>query len=253
MRKQIVLTGIPKSGTTYLCSILHNFSNVVMLSEPPMLDVMHKPMNQGVKELFDYWYEKVLNKEQVPNKFAADGSLVTDYRTEKWVKPSGIHEFDNENFIFGMKNPRMFLNRLPGIVESMPEARIVVIVRHPYDTVGSFRRFQGGMSIGAGLHKLQDYYKINLEEIQKSVALIWKFWTDIIIKHLDDIILVRYSDAVLKPKETIDRIFGGWDPGNPTREITPSEIRYSRECMLEGDKELVEKHCKKNAKILGLW
>lgn len=253
MKKQLVLTGIPKSGTTYLCSILHNFSNVVMLSEPPMLDLCHKPVNEGVQEFFDYWHDKVLNKEEVPNKFAADGTLVKDYRTERWKKPSGVHEFDNKDFIFGIKNPRVFINRLPGIIEDMPEARKAVIIRNPYDTIGSFRRFQGGMNIGAGQKKLEEYYKTDFDEIHSTPAKLWKFWTDIVIGQLKNIIFIRYQDAVLKPKETIARIFGGWSPGKPLKPITPSEIRYSRECMFPGDAEEVERYCKENAKILGVW
>lgn len=255
MRKQIVIIGIPRSGTSYMASLFFGFSNTVILSEPPMLDVMHKELNEGVKDLFNYYYEKVLNHETVPNLFREDWTLIEDTRQETVKKPRGIHVFDNENFIFGIKNTRTFLARLPGIIEGMPEARIVVLARNPLDTIGSIRRFTGG-GFGVGAHKLRKFYNdlLGFDVVQEHhQAEWWKFWTDLIIKFLDKIIFVRYQDFVLRPKETLNKILGNWNPGNPTKEIISSEIRYSRDYMLEGDKELVEKYCKENAEILGLW
>lgn len=259
MRKQIVITGIPRSGTSYMASLLFSFSNTVILSEPPMLDIMHKELNEGARDLFDCYYERVVNKEEVPNLFRADGTLVEDTRQEKLAKPRGIHEFDNEDFIFGIKNTRTFLARLPGIIEGMPDARIVVLARNPFDTIGSIRRFAGA-GFGPGIHKLRPYYKellcVDILEMQESedfTIWMWKFWTDLIMKFMDKIIFVRYQDLILKPKETLDRIFGNWNPGEATKNILPSEIRYSRDYLLEGDRELIEKYCKENAKALGLW
>jgi len=231
-----------------------------MLSEPPLLDLTHKPPEVGVKELFDYYYKLVVEKKRLPNKFMADGkTLTSDYRTMKWIIPDGINEYDNKDFIFGMKNPRSFLDRLPFILDSMPYARVVVIVKNPFDTIGSFRRFCGGMSFSAGGHKLKEFYKekhnLDMDSVISSEnpsVLIWKYWTDLIIKFLDRIIFVRYQDAVLKPREVLYRIFGEWDPGNELSEIKPSEIRYSRECMRESDEEYIVKYCLDNAKILGV-
>ena len=254
-----MITGIPRSGTSYITSLLHNFSNSVMLSEPPMLDIMHKPLDRAAKELFDYYYERVLNHKSVTNKFLSDGTLSTDTRTEKPLKNSGVHEFDNNNFVFGIKNTRTFLARLPGIIEGMPDAKIVVLARNPFDTIGSMRRF-AGMGFGPGIHKLAPFYKnllgVDLIEMQEDpgfVVWMWRFWTDVIIRYLDDIIFIRYQDLVLTPAETLDRIIGDWNMGKSLKPTKPSEIRYSRECMRSGDKELVEKHCKENAEILGVW
>jgi len=256
MNKRIVITGCPKSGTSYLCALLHNFSNSVMLTEPPLLDAMHKDPGAGIKELFDMYHNRVLKKQVVPNSIKEDGTLVGDPRTENKLrtKVKDIHKFDNEDFVFGIKNPQFFMLNLPFIHKHMPEAKVVVIVRNPYDTVGSLRRF-GGPG-GQGMGKVKDYYEkhygLKIAELVGPVKW-WAFWAEVTIRHLDEIILVRYQDAVLKPKETIDRVFGDWNPGKPTRSIMPSEIRYSRDCMKPGDKEEVEKYCKENAKLLGIW
>lgn len=257
MKRFLVITGPPKNGTTYLCSILHNFSNAVMLTEPPLLDAVNQDPKIAVKNLFKYYHEQVLNRKEVPNSIKADGQLYTDPRTETHlrVKVRDVHSFDNKDFILGIKNPQFFLNSLPFIIDSMPDARIAVIVRNPFDAIGSMRRFGTG-SAGQGIYKVKDYYLknygVDIREFE-HISLLWKWWTDIIINHLDSVVLIRYQDAVLDPQRTIERVFGDWYPGKPTTEITPSEVRYSRDCMIEGDEQQVINHCKENAIRLGIW
>jgi len=230
--RHIVITGPPKSGTTYLGSILYDFSNTVVLNEPPLSDAMHKESGVGVRELFDYYRAEITAHREVHSTLKANGRLITNSRTENplIVNVRGVHKFDNEDFILGIKNPQFFMGHIPGIIKHMPYARLAVIVRNPLDTVGSMRRFAGG-----------------------GMAKEWRTFTDLVLDNIDSIILIRYQDAVLKPKETVSRIFGDWGPGRPLFDLEPSEIQYSRDCMKDGDAEDVEKYCKENAIKLGVW
>jgi len=230
--RNIVITGLPKSGTTYLAAILHYFSNTIILPEPPLLDMSHHPPGLGVKWLFDHYRAEILTKKPVHSYKKSDGRYITCTRTENKLRlsPWEVHQYDNNDFILGIKSPRPFLYQLPDIIKEMPSARVAVIVRNPFCTAGSLRRFDGG-------------------EMIKE----WKDMTDIILNNMDDIILVRYQDAVLDPKGTVSKIFGDWDPGNPLFNLEPSEIRYSRDCMKHGDEEKIIELCKDNAIKLGVW
>ncbi len=147
IKKDFFITGIPRSGTSLLCSLLDNLPNMVILNEPP--EVFRDFRHLQFKEMFDTtinkWREHILSGKTVKNKlsggnvnantFANDGSNPNGMKYDDYIP-----HIEDENFALGIKNPLVFLTRLNDIRKAYPQALIINMVRHPYYTIGSWIR-----------------------------------------------------------------------------------------------------------------
>jgi bifunctional non-homologous end joining protein LigD len=124
--RDLIVTGVSRSGTSYLCNLLHRFDNCVAINEP--LEVI-----------------AVLRAEETP------WGLEAYYRTLRADIRAGCRienklrrgryrpKVAADDFVLAVKNTREFLFRLEALRQVMPAARIVACVRNPVDTIASWK------------------------------------------------------------------------------------------------------------------
>lgn len=257
----LLITGINRSGTSYISKLLNNFSNVVILSEPPLLYTVPEP--HRIMELYDYYRQRILRGEKISHGAYADGTFMEDFRTEMRKRNGDtVCRYETKDFMLGIKGaPVCWLNRVPIFKDVTENMRYVAIVRNPIDTLGSLRRFQGGANLEPinyrfykGTKRWKDIQAIK-DERNKSVrdALTWKFHSDTVIENFSIFKLVRYNYIVINPSG-IKEVYEGLDPGEQLRSFVPSEIRRTREPYIDNeDYKNIERICKENAQTLGVW
>jgi len=261
MNPYILITGIGRSGTSFLCGICNEFSNAVIMNEPPLLYIPSEP--ERIKELFDHWYKQVLNREKTHMVVRKSGGQIEDTLKETNNKTSrGIYKIDNDDFIFGIKSPIPSLNRIPIYRKVFPECRYICCVRNPFDTIGSMYNVAGNgpelEPINYWYYKETDRWKDieairNAESKEQKSALIWKFHSDTILENLDIFILARYHENVTQPQTIVNKIYKGLNPGKQLREFKPNEPRRSSQYLNDETKYWIEKICKENAEKLNVW
>lgn len=223
----LIHTGLERTGSNYFCHLLNTYSNIIVLSDPPALYVPSEPYR--IRELYNYYHKKVLNKEPISHSAHPDGTIFTDTAYDKYTGTS-VMKYDNKNFVFGIRHVPLFLNKLDELIKTVPEATFCVNVRNPI-------------------------YQIASNWGKKEGAILYKEQTDIIIRNLSNINLIRYEDMVKEPKETIDNILKNYNNiGKLAKNLEPSEpSRKHRHKFTQKDIDFIEYYTRENAEILGVW
>ena len=219
----LIITGIPRSGTSLLCRLLHKHKNTVVLNEPieifePLTDL------ENTNWLFTYYRtlrQEILQGNPIENKLADDGLPVDDTKFND-ARVSYVPKIDSENFLLGTKNTLLYVSRLRLLRMAMPNAKIVCCVRNPIDTIVSwehsfphlrevdFDRFPKRYLEHPFLTiSMRD--KLLLVNEQQNLrirrALFWNVLSEMILDHENDLILLRYEDLIANPCDAIKKIF----------------------------------------------
>ena len=144
-----MLTGIPRSGTTLVCHLLHKLPNTVALSEPIGPDMFADlPDNEAVCDAIERFYAKMRrsaygrgvaisrnNDGEVPDNHF---SQTRDERGRRqMLAPVGKIKIDKQltrDFDLIVKNPIMFTALLPTLAKRLP---CYAIVRNPLARMAS--------------------------------------------------------------------------------------------------------------------
>ena len=257
--KNIILTGIERSGSSYMVDVLNNYSNVVFLNEPPLEYLPSQP--ERILEYFEQYRRRILSGFPVQGMFKAETSELawdnlSSVRGGVESRPYIAHT-DDEEFILGFKSLTPMLRHTYFFKRFLDDIKFIVIVRHPVDTI--FSQIKNG---GANLPIIPNAHpkmKKITEWIQKlmnpveQAAYIWRFNTSIILDNADMFTVVRYKSIVMKPQIVADYLMDWPDRGTRLKEISYSEpIRHKDEFTIEG-RALISKICRKNAIELGVW
>jgi hypothetical protein len=263
---ELIISGISRSGTSYLCSLLHRYSNCVIINETPELHrSISDPIPWGLARTYRQIRADVLDGRPVQNKLDR-GSVTADTAVNEEL---GFYSpaVDNDRFVLGTKNTLAYLHHLSRIRRALPEARIVACVRSPLDTIGSWKTSfphlrEANFAIRpAGNLKdrwLPDPLLEELREIEAIQDLAvrrarhWHFLAQRVLDSLHDLILVRYEELVTNPRPVLSRIFRGWDAGVPRQPVLPSAIRHRREALTDEDLSAIFAICSQPAAELGV-
>ena len=159
----ILITGIPRGGTTLAGALLDSLPDTVCLSEPaPHWHVdTGGTLNCGPDpdgSIFSRWLigefssirAQISRREVVPDRRQPDGQSPTNYHPNQagpaivtGALPGGLPE----NFTLGIKHNGPYLTCLPELV-SLRHFRILAIVRHPVATILSWQRLNLPVSRG---------------------------------------------------------------------------------------------------------
>jgi len=209
-----VITGIPRSGTSYLCRLLHDLRDHVVINEPAEI---FAPLNKEAPghRLACYYRElrqRILDGEAVENK-TNGGNIVAD-TAKSDLRIAAPVAVDREDFTLWTKNTLAYLNRLPQLLEAMPEAKFIACVRHPVDTIASWTRtfphlrdadvekFPVGHPKDPHLTSEQRDQLAAIaacEDLPRRRALLWNYLARIILQHRDRLIIVRLEDLAEQP------------------------------------------------------
>ena len=258
-----VITGIPRSGTSYLCQLLHAVPDQVVINEPMEIfgALQGDIPGHSVACYYRDLRRRILDGEAIENK-TEGGAIIAD--TAKLdVRTSAPIAVEESDFSLWTKNTLAYLNRLPQLFEAMPDATFVACVRHPFDTIESWartfphlrdadvERFPVGHPSDRWLLQTQreDLSVIAAcDALPRRRAMLWNYLASIILEHSDRLIIVRLEDFAENPVTVLNELVTGRSP----RGLAVSSIRTgSRKNASAEALEHVADECNANASRLG--
>ena len=227
--RTILITGISRSGTSYLCSLVDAFSNAVGLNETPELVTALKGphMPWSLPAYLRRVRADVLDGKPVRNK-VKDGQVIADTADDDRI---GTYQPSVEtlDFVIAAKNTFAFLGSLGRLRHVMPRARFSICVRNPVDTIASWKASfvhlqQADLSIRpvGGLDDpwLGPRWHPALREIDAMSnlamrrAMLWRYLAERILEDAGHRhVLVRYEDLVANPKAMLAMLLDGLPAG----------------------------------------
>ncbi len=202
----ILLTGIPRAGTTLAASLLDAEANTVCLNEPewqhphPALDAAGFAL--AVKEDFAAVREKLLAGVPVPDRRDAEGGALTNYYDSGTNKNFVMHPLTRENlpadFTLAMKHNGPYLAVLPELV-ALKCFEIRAVIRRPLPVIRSWRRLTLPISNGempnatAYWPEMKTLTAAKMDLLEKQVRMLELMFARI-VEYQAQIQLVRYED-----------------------------------------------------------
>lgn len=270
MMHDLIVTGIPRSGTSYVCKSLDGFDNVAVVNEPAILfeGLCYGPQPWIVPVLHADLRARIDAGEAVQNKLDARGDLTEDTAVHEALDLYRPQLRDGQ-WVLATKNTLAYLARLGGILQVMPHARVVACVRHPLDTLASWKGTFAHLAMGdpsalpvGGLADpfLPAHLRDGLRDIARLTdpamrrAAWWCLLAEEILRWRDRIEIVRYEDLVADPHAQMQRLLGPLQraAGNAGPGLQPSTVRTARRQVLdEADWHAVASLCAGVAEAFG--
>lgn len=268
---EILITGFPRSGTSYLCNLLHRFDNCVILNEP---DGISRPLRKeqipyGVGTFFRDQRREILEGRSIRNKLK-DGK-VTDETMEANEQTEYSPTVRSRDFVLGVKSPLGFLSRLPAVRRAMPAAKLVVCIRNPFDVIASWKTTFDHL-LSADVKKmthggLRDAFlsarqRKMLEDVGRLKHPAWRraAWWRYLAEQIVDavamspgLMVVPYTRAVTEPMAVVTEALKGFNAGELREPIRPSTVRAGKRDVLDADDlQAIRSLCLPIAAELGL-
>jgi hypothetical protein len=249
--RDLIVTGIPRSGTSYVCRSLDGFDNVAVVNEPAILfeGLCYGPEPWIVPVLHADLRARIDGGEAVQNKLDARGELTEDTAVHEALASYRPRLRDGD-WVLATKNTLAYMARLDGLLRVMPNARVVACVRHPLDTLASWKGTFAHLATGdpstlpvGGLADpfLPSHLRDGLSSIARLAdpamrrAAWWCLLAEDILRWRDRIEIVRYEDMVVDPRKQMQCLLGplGGAAGKPGAGLQPSTVRTARRQVLE--------------------
>jgi hypothetical protein len=265
----LLITGIPRSGTSYLCSLLDRFANVAAVNEPRgvLKPLASQRIPWDVARLHRELRRRIADGLPIENK-VRDGVLVEDTRGEGANRPSEhVAQVSGPDFVLATKNTLAYLARIEGLRRALPDARIIACVRDPLATIASWKTSfphlrdadVAGIPVG-NLHDphLPAWRRDELQLIAATLApaqrraMWWRFLAELLLDQRDRVQLVRYAELVSRPDAVIGAILEGIDAGAPSTPLAPSSERGRFAALDDEDIQAVDAICSVAAAELGV-
>ena len=253
---QVIITGIPRSGTSYLCRLLHTLPDCVVINEPIPI---FKPL---INELWPWslatFYQElrrdILDGQPVVNKVdngqLIEDTAINDNRT--LYQP----QVSRPDFLLGTKNTLAYLARIPQLKQVLPQVPIVACVRHPLDTIASWKTSFPHLHNAAVTEfpighvndpVLLPWQRQRLAEIVATThlawkrALLWRYLAEVILTYAQQLLIIRYEDLVTQPRPLLKKLLRQIPqaPALYLPPITPSTIRQQREILDDDDRQAI--------------
>lgn len=211
MARNIILTGIPRSGTTLTCSLLNKVANTLALVEPLDMQSFNACINSAQRYAFLDQYFSLL-REAIANKnkiklleIEGDGTNTFQYN-EEGARKTQIKGYSQQritkelggDFTLLIKHPNIFTALLG---ELKAHWDCYAIVRNPLSVLASWESIAHPLSEGhAPMAELYDLQLRQLlsgapdKSVRQLILINWYFSTylrEIQLQHI-----VRYEDIV---------------------------------------------------------
>jgi hypothetical protein len=265
--RDLIITGLPRSGTSMLCFVLNSVEGVAVINEPDeIFDILLRPNNVNsdcslrfvdLKAYYADLRRRLAAGEPVLNKIVAD-TRHEDARVS-W-RPGAIHRPD---FVLATKNTLLYTCNLESIL--CEKFRVLALVRHPYQTIASWRSFGEGPwrfghlrraiipffdrlrpdALGEDLRAAYLRLRHQPDDLNELCSF-WNLLTRIYLNHRHQIEIVCYEDFVRIPGDSIRAMELGLKvpDGN-------SSARY-HDISLD-DRAFIWERCCENALSLGYY
>jgi len=267
---EAIITGIPRSGTSYLCRLLHSVPDCVVINEPTEI---FAPLNNQltfwqVATFYQALRRDILDGKPVNNKLH-EGKVIED--TAQIDIMTAYHPtVSRPDFLLATKNTLAYMARLPQLKQVLPHAPIIACIRHPLDTIASwktsFPHLKHAQVVDFPVGSLNDpflsgWQRHQLAEIAATPnealkrALLWRYLAEIVLTNAHQLIIVRYEELVTQPVKVLKTILESIPhaPRLPRHnQISASTVRQKREVLDDDDLQAVNDICRESAIALGL-
>ena len=262
----LIVTGVSRSGTSYLCNLLHRFDNCVAINEPlEVISILRaQEVPWGLPAYYGTLRADIRAGRPIENKLHR-GQVVEDtarHQRRRRYRP----RVADDGFVLAVKNTREFLLRLGAVRAVMPERRIVACVRNPVDTIASWKDSfqhlnQADVGPFTGHPQLMWLASPEREALQSIAAtadpatrraLWWSFLAERVLEHRNELLLVRYEELVAEPAAELERILSGCRAGALRSPVAASTARSRRSLLDDDDLAAISDICSPAADRLGL-
>lgn len=264
------ITGIPRSGTSYLCRLLHQQANCVVINEPSeIFPPLQDSVAYGIPLFYQELRRKILDNEGIENKIK-DGEMIEDTALED-VRTLYYPQVSCPDFLLLTKNTLAYLSRISQLRSVMPHAPLIANIRHPLDTIASWKTTFNHLktatldNIPIGhlndtafsqmqRHRLQEVATHPNEMYRR--ALWWRFLAEMMLDNAWQLHTVKYEDLVLKPNETVTQIVQAIPNAPlklPLKHLKASTLRHKREVLTAEEIEIIWAMCGQVAAEFGYY
>lgn len=233
--------GAPRSGTTMLMRMLHAHPDIYTRPEPHLLTPLSRLGYFGYvdKAPYDHFQAHESAKQWVADLPGGEQDYVdalrayTDALYHKLLEPSGKRYFVDKTPAYALELP--FIKRI------YPNARYVVITRHPFAIFSSFAKsfFDNDWEAAHAFNPILERY------VPAIASFVRKY------DQTNDICHVRYEELVQDPEAQCKRICA-----HASMDFTDDMIHYGKKKMEVqglGDPIGVDKHNKPNTSSIDKW
>ena len=216
MKRDLIVTGIPRSGTTLTAALIDGLDDTVCLSEPAWQDAWPREAataDDYVQRLVDDFARvrrDLLAGGKVVDRRRADGAPVSDYfgQSDSGAKVTyELVDFSrsglSENFLLGMKQNAHYSCVLPQLVRR-PAFAVIAVVRHPLDVIRSWQRVD--IPIREGRLPAAEKLWPEIAEISRATddillrqVLVYERFCERFLELRGTLTLLRYEDIVSDP------------------------------------------------------
>jgi len=225
IKRDIIVTGIPRSGTTLACTLINSLSNSVCLSEPAIVDkfinIAQSPDEyiRLLEDEYDRLRGHIWQTRQIFNKHGLEGGKITNYFSRDTQGQTAVNfkvekekvEISDEYFILGMKHNAHFMSILPQLARNS-RFSIFAIIRDPIATILSWRSLSLPVSEGR-LPAARKFWSVirAIEDSGESILVkqvrIYEQFCLRLLEMEKFICLIQYEDIINNP-EYFGRFFG---------------------------------------------
>jgi hypothetical protein len=207
----VLITGLPRSGTSLATAIIDGLESALALSEPQeplrIADKSDSPSEFAAElaRFYDETRSSVLSNSAVTDLRDRNGQPVTDYllRREGQIRNTSarqqlVRPGLPRNFLLATKNNALYTSALPELVKTRA-VEIIAIIRNPIDLITSWANVPFPITRGA-LPEGEKYWpelgaigNSRLSVVQKQAAIIQLFFA----RYEDsapNIKVIRYED-----------------------------------------------------------
>src|SRR5579862_5822515 len=237
----ILLTGLPRSGTTLIVSLLNEFPNTVALAEPVPMQargVHERARAVGEIEAFiAETRESALTRNEVRSK-QLGGAILENFfeppgdgtRLRKVTEPYGMVKLDKKltpDFRLVIKHPANF-SALADLLA--PRHTLFALVRHPLAVLAAWQTVD--MPVHHGHMPMAETFSPELtallaaepDRIKRQVLLIG--WLLGVYSRFSPELILRYEDLVADPVRHLSRLTPHARPLGRTLELMDPATRY---------------------------
>jgi hypothetical protein len=216
-KNNLILTGIPRSGTSFICSLLNQQDDVLALVEPIAMDEFVSCRDAGERKRYlEQYFESSrhliatqkkivgLDLADATNTFASDANEARK-NTIKGIKAQEITKTLSQGFTFAIKHPNAFTALLEELVVDWS---CFAIVRNPVAIIASWSTLDHPLSRGHApmAEKFNTRIKVRLESladpVERQLCLVnWYF--EQYSSYLPSAQVIRYESVVADAQKAL--------------------------------------------------
>jgi len=249
--------------------LVHQNPNWIAINEPKALfkQLNQAPLPIGIDRLYRQLRDDINQGVAVENKIH-QGQVIEDTAVQNSPHQVYQPQVSRDDFLLLTKNTLGYTARLPQLRQVLPQAKIIACIRHPLDTIASWKTSFAHLQqvdvenfVVGSLHDplLDDWQRQQVELIvaQSSLAqrraLFWAYLCHSLLK-VPDLLWLPYEQTVQNPRGSLEKIaqwVGNCPPLSVDLQPDASQARYKRAVLDSEDRDAIHAHCTEVATQFG--